>query len=158
MRTPAKVVLGLIVCGILVRLASFNSHSDTNQKSDFQKQQQAGQPTEELTPPTPAEQRKYDAQRKKDLAELDKENEPVRVQFAKFTEDSLLREGFDVDVTAYGPKHKFLKFRYVLASKSFVFNFNEQRQDMIATMKQEGFTKFSITDGYDANWTWDLTK
>jgi hypothetical protein len=153
--------LGLIVFAALVRLATLVSESGAAQKNDPQKQlqQQAEQAmaSQKFTPPTSAEQRKIDADQKKAAAELDKENEQSRVAYAKFIEESLLREDMNVDVTAYGPKHKYMTLKWVLVSKATAFNFGEQRQDMLTQMRKIGFTKFRLTDGYDESWTWDLT-
>lgn len=101
------------------------------------------------------EQAKETAREAKESAEAE---EGLRLEYAKTVEESLLRSNMNVDVTAYGPQHKFLKLKWVLASKALAFNFSEQRQDMLSQMRQYGFTKFTITDGYDESWTWNLSK
>lgn len=95
-------------------------------------------------------------QRKKVAAEQDRQQEQVRNAYAKFLENNLLRNDINADVVAYGPKHKYLKLKWVLANKALAFNFTEQRQDLLRQMKSEGYTKFTITDGYEDSWEWNL--
>lgn len=153
---------GFIVLGAAALVAVVASK--VNQKQPIQptvnlnqlvEQAYANQP---YIPPTAAEQRKALADRKKAAAELERENEPLRIAFAKFTQDSYLRDGHDVEVTAYGPKHKYLKLKWVLANKVLAYQFSHDNSDMWSNMKKQGFTKFEITDGYDFGREWDLTQ
>lgn len=149
--TRGFTLLGLIVAGIA--LVNVVEKTPVHQR-DISTAELASQLNDTAPPPkplTPAEQKKIDA-------EFEASKEPARVAYAKFTEDNLLAAGYNVDVVAYGPKHKYLKLKWILVSKVTAYQFSHDNSGMWQTMREAGFTKFAITDGYDETWTWDLTK
>ena len=118
-------------------------------------------PTVPSPPPkplTPAEKRKAEAEQRQAALLQDKADEQARIVYAKVMENRLLGAGYDVDMTAYGPKHKFLKLKWVLTNKVLAYQFSHSNSEMWGTMRNAGFAKFTITDGYDSSWYWDLTK
>jgi hypothetical protein len=44
------------------------------------------------------------------------------------------------------------------AQKALVEQFQYTQQDTLNQMKSQGFTKFTITDGYEQSWTWNLAR
>jgi len=92
----------------------------------------------------------------KEAAQAEHDRERIRIAHAKLMENNLLGNGFNVDVIAGGPKHTHLTMKWILASKSLAFQFTEQQQDTLQQLKEEGFKRFTITDGYDQSWNWKL--
>jgi len=134
---------------------SSSSSGTTSSQADqsalaAQAQAHADQNTK-VKPLTPSEQRKADA-------EAQAAQEQLRILFAKTTENRLLGAGYDVDVIAYGTKHKLLKLKWVLTNKVLAYQFSQSNGEMLESMRKLGFTRFTITDGYDSTWYWDLTK
>jgi hypothetical protein len=109
-------------------------------------------------PLTPAQKRAEAVAAAKAMARAEKDQESVRIGYAKFMENNLLRNNMNVDVHANGPKHTRLTLKWVLVNKSLAFQFTEKQQDLLRQMKNEGFMRFTITDGYDGTWIWDLSK
>jgi hypothetical protein len=107
-------------------------------------------------PLSPAERRARAKAQQKAKGEADKAQEKARIAYAKFMENGFLRNNMNVDVFAHGPRHTHLTMRWVLASKALAFQFTEQEQDTLQSMTREGFKKFTISDGYNESWTWDL--
>ena len=70
-------------------------------------------------------------------------------------DERLLGAGFNVDVTTSGKGHKTITLKYVLASKSFVYQLQNQT-DTLEKLRALGFTKLVVTDGYDETWHWNL--
>jgi hypothetical protein len=79
----------------------------------------------------------------------------LRDQMAKTVENTMLDEGYNVDVTADGPNHTTLRFKWIFVDKVFVHNFSKQT-DVFDAARKEGFKKIVATDGYDENWSWTL--
>lgn len=118
----------------------------------------SAQPSLPLKSLSPAEKGAVAKAQKTAHAEAEKNEETVRIAYAKLIENNLLRNNMNVDVYSHGPKHSQLTMKWVLASKSLVFRFSEEQQDTLQQMKQVGFKKFTITDGYDQSWSWNLAK
>lgn len=80
-----------------------------------------------------------------------------RVIYASASEEIFVSNGMDVDVAASGAKNEQLRIKYVLMSEPLVYKFqNEMKiQDQARVF---GFKKIMYTDGYDENWTVDLTQ
>ncbi len=106
--------------------------------------------------PTPLVKPKTTAQLRKEAADSEAVNESVRISMAKDIENRMLSNGYNVDVNAVGPHHRILRFKWALVSKVVAYQLSHQEQDMFPTMKENGFTKFVITDGYDETWEWKL--
>lgn len=159
MRPLAKGFTFLGVC-VLVLVVS---NLDHKQKPETVVTNSAPLPDPNVpyTPPKPltaAEKRKAEAEQRQAALLQDKADEQARIVYAKVMEDRLLAAGYDVDVTSYGPKHKFLKLKWVLTNKVLAYQFSHTNSEMWGTMRSAGFAKFTITDGYDFSWYWDLTK
>ena len=93
--------------------------------------------------------------KKEEAAEEAKLNEVIRVAMAKTIENTMLDEGFNMDVSAIGPHHTILKLRYVFVSKVFAHQFSKKSQ-IFDSARKAGFVKIVATGGYDENWTWNL--
>jgi hypothetical protein len=79
-----------------------------------------------------------------------------RKAYARQAEDRFLRGGFDITVTASGPKATILTLKYVLFSRPAVYNLvntDGHESDFISACRKLGFTKVVFTDGFDKTWT-----
>ena len=79
----------------------------------------------------------------------------ARKKFAKDYEYSLLDEGIEATVTVHGSKATTLKVRWILVSKVIVHEYNKN-PEFFQSLRDLGFKKFILTDGYDFSWVWDL--
>ena len=161
MSALGKTAIGICLFVLFVCLVGVISESTASHSKEAQReleQQATAQANANYNSLTPEEKRQIEAEHKKAAAEQEAAEEQARMAYAKFMEESLLRKDMNVDVIAYGPKHKYMKLKWVLVSKAVAFNFGEQRGDLIKQMRDMGFSKFVLTDGYDESWTWDLTK
>jgi Tfp pilus assembly protein PilO len=79
----------------------------------------------------------------------------LRDQMAKSVENSMLDEGYNVDVSAEGPDHTTLRFKWIFVSKVFAHQLS-QRSEVFENARKIGFKKIVATDGYDETWTWKL--
>ena len=79
----------------------------------------------------------------------------LRDQMAKEIENKMLSEGYDVDVVAIGNEHTVLHLKWVLASKSLVYQMSQQTE-FFENAKTVGFKRIEITDGFDQAWHWNL--
>jgi hypothetical protein len=82
-------------------------------------------------------------------------NRVLRDQMAKSVENSMLDEGYNVDVTAEGPDHTTLRFKWIFVSKVFAHQLSK-RSELFDNARKLGFKKIVATDGYDEAWTWKL--
>jgi hypothetical protein len=101
----------------------------------------------------PPEKPKTKAELRKEAIEQQQVDILLRKAFAKNFENKCLASGLNVDVRAYGPQYTYLETKYVLASKVLVYQF-DNTPGLFDGMKQAGFKKFRLTDGYDSSWTW----
>ena len=74
-----------------------------------------------------------------------------RYYYGKLLREWYLDNGMDVDVYVYGPENKYIKLSYVLFGDVSVHMF--QKGDQIIEMKDAGFEKVVMTDGYYESWT-----
>lgn len=79
----------------------------------------------------------------------------ARKQFAKDYEYSLLEEGINATVTVHGSKATTLKLKWILVSKVVAHEMGKNTE-FLQTLRDLGFKKFIITDGYYETWYWDL--
>lgn len=79
----------------------------------------------------------------------------TRQKIAETWETSLLDKGMSVDVTAEGKEKTTLKLKYVLVSKAFAHNLTKNGE-FIQTLRNAGFKKLVMTDGYDDTWHLEL--
>jgi hypothetical protein len=68
---------------------------------------------------------------------------------------TILDSGRNVDVTAEGPNHTTLRFKWIFVDKVFAHDFSK-RTEVFDTARKEGFKKIVATDGFDETWTWKL--
>ena len=161
MRPLTKGFIALCVLGVAVRLVQV--YVDTSNQHPQEQASPAAVATaksDAAGPPkplSPAEQKKAATEQKKAAAEFEAVQEQVRVAYAKTMEDALLGSGYNVDVTAYGPRHKYLKLKWILVSKVTAYQFSHDQSSIWEAMRKASFTKFTITDGYDESWYWNLT-
>jgi hypothetical protein len=84
--------------------------------------------------------------------------EILREAYAKTFEDNMLGQGMNVDVNSMGPQHTTLRVRWVLATKADAYQITTTDQDLLNEMRDLGFKKFVVWDGYDNSWSWTLNK
>ena len=109
-------------------------------------------------PLSPLPKPKTQAQLLKEAADNESLDETTRVAAAKVMENSLLDKGLDVDVNATGIHHKTLRLKWILVSKVTAYQFARDGGETFANLKDAGFTKLVITDGYDESWSWNLSR
>ena len=81
----------------------------------------------------------------------------MRDAMVKKLENSMLDEGYSVDVNAIGTDHTVLRIKWILTNKALAHQFAKQG-DFFASCRSAGFRRVEITDGYDETWYWDLTR
>jgi hypothetical protein len=145
------VILGIVA--VVFAIAAISIAVSAVSSAPAVQQQHSNPAAVEAAPPpspprTPA-QLKQDA---KDEAIL---LETARQAAAKVMENNLLGQGFNVDVNAIGLHHTTLRLKWILVSKVTAYQFSQQG-DTLQGLKDMGFKKFTITDGYDESWTWTL--
>jgi hypothetical protein len=74
---------------------------------------------------------------------------------AKSIEDSMLAEGYDIDVNAVGGNHTTLRIKFILVNKAFAYQMAHS-SEIIDNARAAGFKKIVLTDGYDEQWHIDL--
>ena len=82
-------------------------------------------------------------------------NRILRDQMAKSVENSMLDEGYNIDVTAEGSNHTTLRLKWIFVSKVFAHQLS-QRTEIFENARKVGFKKIIATDGYDETWSWSL--
>ena len=60
----------------------------------------------------------------------------------------------DFTVTTSGENHTRLKLKWILVGRVLAHKLSQG--ETLATLRRLGFTRFTITDGYDDTWYWDL--
>jgi hypothetical protein len=93
-----------------------------------------------------AVEKKHDAEAK----------EVIRQAYAKTFENNMLGQGMNVDVNAIGPLHTTLRVRWVLATKVDAYQITTTNQELLKELRDLGFKKFVVWNGYDSSWTWTL--
>jgi hypothetical protein len=78
-----------------------------------------------------------------------------RKQFAKNYERQLLDKGMDVYATTHGRENTTLKIKWILVSRPVVHKLINDG-DMVENLRNRGFTKLVMTDGYNGDWNIDL--
>jgi hypothetical protein len=79
----------------------------------------------------------------------------ARKEFAKQYEYGLLEQGMNVTVTTHGDRATTLKVKWILVSRVTAHEMSKDAE-FFQTLRDLGFKKFIITDGYDESWYWDL--
>ena len=95
--------------------------------------------------------------------EVDRRNKEIerlskiaaREVFAKQLERTYLDKGLDVYVSLEGPEKTTLTLKFALFSRPLVHQFANDAH-AIAALRQAGFKKVRLTDGYNQAWTLDL--
>lgn len=80
-----------------------------------------------------------------------------RRAFAEVTENAYLASGKDVHISVAGKDATTIIMKYVLIDRPSVYQFNNNAE-LIGNLKDLGFRKAILTDGYDHSWTVDLTR
>jgi|GEM_PF-4961282 len=91
--------------------------------------------------------------------QLEKKRETIKIQarkdFAEQYEYDFLDEGMDVTVTTSGSKATTLKLEWILISKVDAHEYSKNK-NFLQKLRNLGFKKFIITDGYGESWYWNL--
>jgi len=85
----------------------------------------------------------------------EKELLEARKKFAKECEYDYLDKGLNVSVTTPGRNATTLKLKWIGVSKVTAHEFGK-KTELFQTLRELGFKKFVITDGYGETWYWDL--
>lgn len=81
----------------------------------------------------------------------------MREAYANRLEANYLDNGMDVHVRVQGKKKDSITLKYVLFSRPAVHKIHQDGK-LLEEMRQLGFRKAVLADGYDTSWTFDLTK
>ena len=80
---------------------------------------------------------------------------PKRIQFAKQYEQLMLEKGLDVYASAVGNNNTTFKIKFILTSRPLVYKLINDAS-FTGQLKDLGFKKFIMTDGYNDTWNTDL--
>jgi hypothetical protein len=101
---------------------------------------------------------RVDRQNEKIHAEAEKLAAQLMVQqrkdYAKKLEETYLDKGMDVTVTTKGKNATTLRLEWILVSRVVAHQF--AKSDIWSTLREAGFKRLEITDGYDEEWYWTL--
>lgn len=78
-----------------------------------------------------------------------------RMAFTNTTESTYLLRGMDVHLEVRGANADTFYMKYALLGRPDVYQFINN-QHLMANMKQMGFKRAILTDGYDKTWNLDL--
>lgn len=78
-----------------------------------------------------------------------------RQNFADAYERQLLDQGMDVYVSALGKSRQTLKVKWILVSRPLVYKMIND-PNFVSKLREMGFKKLVMTDGYDDTWSIDL--
>lgn len=80
----------------------------------------------------------------------------ARIVTAKQMENKMLSQGFDMTFKVSGKGNTILTIEYILMTRPVVYKI-ENETDLLETLRQAGFKKVVLTDGYDKRWwfTWE---
>lgn len=92
-------------------------------------------------------------------AKADKEERLAKIKarknFAPRLERTYLDKRMDVTVTTLGQNATTLKVKWILASRVDAYEIGNDAE-FLQLLRELGFKKFIITDGYDETWYWNL--
>lgn len=81
----------------------------------------------------------------------------VRRAYAKSMQEQLWRDGIECKLSTTGPDETTLYLQYIFAGDAFRFQFGEKSvEPNAAALREMGFKKVQISDGYDYGWVWTL--
>lgn len=78
-----------------------------------------------------------------------------RVLYASATEETFMKSGMGINVTAAGTKKDQLRLKYALMSQPLVYKFQNEAK-LSDAARAFGFKKIVYTDGYNSTWNVDL--
>lgn len=87
-------------------------------------------------------------------AEKEQAAATARRAFAKLLENNYLDEGLDIHVTTHGRNATTLRLEYVLFGRVWAHQFSEGEH--WGTIRDLGFKRVEMRDGYDFSWAWTL--
>lgn len=80
---------------------------------------------------------------------------PKRIQFAQQYEQLMLGKGLDVYASAIGNNNTTFRIKFILTSRPLVYKLINDAS-FTGQLKDLGFKKFIMTDGYNDTWNTDL--
>jgi hypothetical protein len=80
---------------------------------------------------------------------------PKRIQFAKQYEQLMLEKGLDVYASAVGNNNTTFRIKFILTSRPLVYKLINDAS-FTGQLRDLGFKKFIMTDGYNDTWNADL--
>jgi hypothetical protein len=94
------------------------------------------------------------------LAETDaliaeQQGERRRHDYARELERRMLGQGSDVYVSLTGRNGTTMRMRWILVSRPLAYQIGEDGT-ILQRLRELGFRRFEITDGYDQTWYWNL--
>jgi tetratricopeptide (TPR) repeat protein len=78
----------------------------------------------------------------------------IRKEYGKTLEIHYLDQGLDIRVSVYGPENTYIKLTYVLFTRVWAHEF--AKGDIMTEMRNLGFKKVTLSDGYSDYWYWNL--
>ncbi len=84
--------------------------------------------------------------------------EAARTEYAKALQSNLYDEYMDAKIDAIGPQHTVLRITWALASDMTAYQMSKKFQTYFQDMRQLGFRRFVLTDGFGDSWGWNLDK
>lgn len=92
-------------------------------------------------------------------AELRRLNESAKAesrrQFASALERNYLSQGMDVTVRTSGQNATTLRVTWILVSRPMAYQLSDS-PELFSNLRNQGFRRFEISDGYDHSWYWKL--
>ena len=84
-------------------------------------------------------------------------NQAQRRAYAQAVQEQLWRDGLECKVRTQGPKDTTLYVKYIFIGDSFRFKFGEEfLGPHLNELREMGFKKIYLTNGYDYAWGWNL--
>jgi hypothetical protein len=83
------------------------------------------------------------------------EQETARRVYARQFEIRMLDQGMDATVTVRGEHGTTLHMKWILVGRVLAHQMS-QEPELFEKMREMGFKRFIITDGYDETWSWEL--
>ena len=99
--------------------------------------------------------KREETEKKRAEAEAEKGRAEVRAKYADEAERLFLDQGLDFHVTVSGRSNTTISFKYVLMSRPIVYKMQNDT-NLMQRLREMGFKKLIMTDGFYETWTFDL--
>jgi hypothetical protein len=100
-------------------------------------------------------QLRYQGLAETDALIAEQQGERRRHDYARELERRMLGQGSDVYVSLTGRNGTTMRMRWILVSRPLAYQIGEDGT-ILQRLRELGFRRFEITDGYDQTWYWNL--